>query len=73
MTETTGPVRPIGWPTALIGGGLASVVALWLMFWFRSIFQIRTLPERALEYALLFVPIRGQSGASWPAPWPWPS
>ena len=56
MTETTDPVRPIGWPTALIGGALASAAALWLMFWFRSVFQIRTLPERALEYSLLFVP-----------------
>ncbi|HEY3109972.1 MAG TPA: molybdopterin-dependent oxidoreductase [Chloroflexota bacterium] len=56
MTETPGAPRRIDWAVALLGGALATVAALWLMFWLRATFQIRTLPERALEYSLLYVP-----------------
>ena len=47
--------RP-GWLGSLgiaAGGAVASMVA---MFWLRSAYQIRTLPERVLEWVLLFVP-----------------
>src|SRR5256885_14880734 len=57
MNETTvTPPRRIGWPIALTGSALATLAALWLMFWVRNTFQIRSLPERAMEYSLLYVP-----------------
>jgi hypothetical protein len=42
--------------TAALAGLAATAVATVLMFWLRGIFQIRTLPERLTEWALLFVP-----------------
>src|SRR5579862_9694525 len=34
----------------------ASFVALGLMFWARAAYQIRTLPERIMEWLLVFIP-----------------
>ncbi|HUX88643.1 MAG TPA: hypothetical protein VMW65_16690, partial [Chloroflexota bacterium] len=41
---------------ALVGGFAATSVAIGLMFWVRTAYQIRTLPERVMEWLLLFVP-----------------
>jgi DMSO/TMAO reductase YedYZ molybdopterin-dependent catalytic subunit len=41
---------------AALGGLAATALATALMFWLRGVFQIRTLPERLTEWALLFVP-----------------
>jgi DMSO/TMAO reductase YedYZ molybdopterin-dependent catalytic subunit len=46
-----------GWLASTLGSALATAAALGLMFWARSEFQIRTLPERMLEWLLLFVPL----------------
>jgi DMSO/TMAO reductase YedYZ molybdopterin-dependent catalytic subunit len=55
--------RRVDWPTALLGAALATGAALAAMFWTRSAFQIRTLPERVMEWALLFVsPDQFESG-----------
>ena len=40
----------------LATAAVATTVATGLMFWSRQAFQIRTLPERAMEWVLLFVP-----------------
>ena len=45
----------MGWLIALGGSLLATLLTIGLMFWARDHFQVRTLPERMLEYALLFV------------------
>ena len=50
------PHVTVGWLPALIGAVAAAATAVGLMFWIRSAFQIRTLPERLLEWILLFVP-----------------
>src|SRR5579883_880963 len=41
---------------AFLGSVAATGVALGLMFWARATYQIRTLPERVMEWLLLFVP-----------------
>lgn len=41
---------------AALAGLLATAGATELMFWLRGVFQIRTLPERLAEWALLLVP-----------------
>src|SRR5882762_8126511 len=46
-----------GWPTALLAGILASGIALVLQSVLRDVWQIRTLPERVMEWLLLFVPL----------------
>ena len=46
-----------GWPGALLAGGLAGGVALFLQNVLRDVWQIRTLPERVMEWLLLFVPL----------------
>ncbi len=48
--------KPLSWPLALLVSIAASAVAIGLMYWARSAYQIRTLPERVMEWALLFVP-----------------
>jgi DMSO/TMAO reductase YedYZ molybdopterin-dependent catalytic subunit len=45
----------IGWLIALGGSLLATLLTIGLMFWARDHFQVRTLPERMLEYVLLFI------------------
>src|SRR5579859_2122266 len=47
---------PLSWWNAVLFGIPASTVAILLMFWARSAYQIRTLPERMMEWALQFVP-----------------
>jgi hypothetical protein len=54
--QATGP-RRMSWPASLAVSLAATAVALRLMFWARTAFQIRTLPERVMEWALLFVPL----------------
>lgn len=48
--------HPTSWPVAVAVAALATALTLLAMFWTRSAFQIRTLPERVMEWALLFVP-----------------
>src|SRR5437870_13775499 len=45
------------WMGNLLVSLLAATVAMGLMFWARAAFQIRTLPERIMEWVLLFVPL----------------
>src|SRR5256885_16858874 len=45
------------WVAALLVGCLASGVALVLQSVLRDAWQIRTLPERVMEWLLLFVPL----------------
>src|SRR5579884_537279 len=54
MDEPTA-ARP-SWVWSIAAGVLASAVAMGLMGWARSAFQVRTLQERAMEWALLFIP-----------------
>ena len=49
-------VTRAGWALALSWGLAATLAAMGLMFWARAAFQIRTLPERMMEWLLLFVP-----------------
>src|SRR5437870_4658221 len=50
------PAARVGWWASVASGAVATAVALGLMFLARSIYQVRTLPERVMEWALLFVP-----------------
>ena len=43
------------WPLAALWALLAALTAMGLMFWGRAAFQVRTLPERMMEWLLLFV------------------
>jgi len=59
---TTPPLKATGrpalaWTLALLLSVPATVVAMGLMFWARSAYQIRTLPERSMEWALQFIPL----------------
>ncbi len=45
------------WTSALALAAPATAAAIALMFWARSAYQIRTLPERVLDWSLQFVPI----------------
>jgi DMSO/TMAO reductase YedYZ molybdopterin-dependent catalytic subunit len=47
----------IGWLTSLFVSVLATAGAMGLMFSTRAAFQIRTLPERVMEWLLLFIPL----------------
>src|SRR5437588_8010056 len=49
-------MRP-GWVAALIVASIATVAALVLQNLVRDIWQVRTLPERVMEWLLLFVPL----------------
>lgn len=49
--------RRIGWSASLAVGLVATAAAMGLMQWARAAFQIRTLPERIMEWLLLFVPL----------------
>ncbi|MGE3272795.1 MAG: molybdopterin-dependent oxidoreductase [Chloroflexota bacterium] len=46
--------RP-GWAVGSIIGIAAAIAATAVMFWLRTAYQIRTLPERVMEWVLLFV------------------
>ena len=48
------PIR-MSWGRALGIASVATAAATLLMFWMRSAFQIRALPERVMEWSLLFV------------------
>ena len=45
------------WPRAIVLGVPATIVALALMFLTRMLYQIRTLPERFMDWAIGFIPI----------------
>jgi DMSO/TMAO reductase YedYZ molybdopterin-dependent catalytic subunit len=47
----------LDWPRALVVAGLATVTPLLLQNVLRDMWQIRTLPERVMEWLLLFVPL----------------
>jgi DMSO/TMAO reductase YedYZ molybdopterin-dependent catalytic subunit len=49
--------RATGWLSALIVSCAATGIALHLQNILRSIWQVRTLPERVMEWLLLFVPL----------------
>jgi DMSO/TMAO reductase YedYZ molybdopterin-dependent catalytic subunit len=51
------PAQILTWPAALALAIPASVIALGLMLWARSLYQIRTLPERVMEWSLQFIPL----------------
>jgi DMSO/TMAO reductase YedYZ molybdopterin-dependent catalytic subunit len=51
------PVSRPSWPTALLIALTATAVALRLQSLLRDVWQIRTLPERVMEWLLLFVPL----------------
>ncbi|HEV8637413.1 MAG TPA: molybdopterin-dependent oxidoreductase [Chloroflexota bacterium] len=48
--------RP-SWPIAVLMAVVATLVAFGLMQWARAAYQVRTLPERLLEWVLLFIPL----------------
>ena len=48
---------PLPWTRALPWALLASTTAVGLQFWLRVVLQVRTLPERMLEWLLLYVPV----------------
>jgi DMSO/TMAO reductase YedYZ molybdopterin-dependent catalytic subunit len=47
----------VAWVPSVVLGGLATAVALLLQNLLRDTWQIRTLPERVMEWALLFIPL----------------
>ena len=50
------PEEPNGW--LALGGGFAAAVAASLGMWLvRAVLQVRSIPERVLEWVLLFVPL----------------
>ncbi|HET6315113.1 MAG TPA: hypothetical protein VFG86_01550, partial [Chloroflexota bacterium] len=50
------PEAPAGWVMLL--GGFAAAIATGMGMWLlRSTLQVRTVPERLLEWVLLFVPL----------------
>ena len=53
-TLTAVDARP-SWRTSVVIGLTATIGAMATMFWLRSAYQIRTLPERVMEWVLLFV------------------
>lgn len=55
-SETRGAASR-SWGAALVLAVPATVLAIALMFWARDTYQIRTLPERILDWSLQFIPI----------------
>jgi DMSO/TMAO reductase YedYZ molybdopterin-dependent catalytic subunit len=55
MSTRSNGTRQPGWGAALLCSVVATAAAMALMFWTRNAFQIRTLPERVMEWALVFV------------------
>src|SRR5690242_1105128 len=52
-----------GWPTIIGIALLATLLAMLVQFAIRSAWQVRTLPERVMEWLLLFVPLDLFEGA----------
>jgi DMSO/TMAO reductase YedYZ molybdopterin-dependent catalytic subunit len=50
-------MRRVSWGFAILFAALATLVALWLQNILRDTWQIRSLPERVMEWLLLFVPL----------------
>src|SRR5204863_5263817 len=50
-------VKRPGWLVSLLVGCVATAVALRLQVLIRDVWQIRSLPERVMEWLLLFVPL----------------
>src|SRR5436305_8301435 len=48
---------PMTWVRAAAWSAIATAAAMGLMFLARAAFQIRTLPERLMEWLLLFIPL----------------
>ena len=46
---------PPGWLTSIVVAVTAAIGSMAVMFWLRQVYQIRTLPERVMEWVLLFV------------------
>src|SRR4051812_44092688 len=57
MRETDEAMSPMTPRRALVGGGAATAAAGLAMVLARALGQVRTLPERLLEWVLLFVPL----------------
>lgn len=49
------PARAVPWTACVLGALVATSAAMAAMFWLRFAYQIRTLPERVMEWVLLFV------------------
>jgi DMSO/TMAO reductase YedYZ molybdopterin-dependent catalytic subunit len=47
--------RATAWVGTILGAMVATAAAIAAMFWLRFAYQIRTLPERVMEWVLLFV------------------
>src|SRR5687768_3506425 len=56
MSRPTQPVRP-GLPAAVLAGAAAAGLAGATMFALRATLQVRSVPERVMEWLLLFVPL----------------
>jgi DMSO/TMAO reductase YedYZ molybdopterin-dependent catalytic subunit len=50
-------MKRLGWRVALVGSAVATAVALILQNGARNGWQVRSLPERTMEWLLLFVPL----------------
>jgi DMSO/TMAO reductase YedYZ molybdopterin-dependent catalytic subunit len=55
MALPTVPRARLGWAASLMIALTASIASMATMFWLRTAYQIRTLPERVMEWVLLFV------------------
>ena len=49
--------RRVGWPQSVVIGCLASLAAMLLQNSIRGVWQVRSLPERVMEWLLLFIPL----------------
>src|SRR5581483_887635 len=49
--------RALGWPAAIVVAAAATAVAMLLQNLARTLWQVRTLPERVMEWVLLFIPL----------------
>jgi DMSO/TMAO reductase YedYZ molybdopterin-dependent catalytic subunit len=57
MSDRVGITRRVSWGFAILFATLATLVAMLLQNVVRDTWQIRTLPERVMEWLLLFVPL----------------
>ncbi len=62
MNRLRAALWPLIWP--LVWSVLAATAAMALSFALRAAFQVRTLPERMMEWLLLYVPIDAFASAS---------
>jgi len=56
MRTTPAPDRTMPWIVCVAGSVVAAAASMAVMFWLRLAYQTRTLPERVMEWVLLFVP-----------------